>query len=304
MQRRELLKHAVVVAGSSGLMAASSTAQSAAAQRSARPFITTRDGTQLFYRDWGDGPAILFLGGWALPSDIWAYQMVPLSEAGLRCVTYDRRGHGRSSDPGRGFDYDTLADDLHEVIATLGLRNLTVVAHSMAGGEVVRYLLRHGSRRMARLVFVGTTLPCLMKSADNPDGIDAEVFEQGRRNVQLKDFPKGLADNLRPFVVPETSEALLEWVRTLMLGTSMKALVDCNRALTAADFRAELRRIELPVLLIHGDKDVSAPIALTARKAVSLLPQARLETYEGAPHGLMLTHVQQLNADLLRFTRS
>jgi non-heme chloroperoxidase len=230
--------------------------------------------------------------------------MVPLAEANLRCVAYDRRGHGRSSDPGRGFDYDTLADDLAEVITTLDLRNLTVVAHSMAGGEVVRYLSRHGSRRIARLVFVGTTLPFLMKTADNPEGIEASVFEQGRSHVILKDFPKGLADNLRPFVVAETSEALLEWVRTLMLGTSMKALVDRNRALAATDFRAESPRIQLPVLLIHGDKDVSAPIALTARKAVSLLPQAGLETVAGAPHGLMLTHAPQLNEAVLSFIRS
>jgi non-heme chloroperoxidase len=302
MQRREILKSAIAVAGSTGLMAASSPAQ--AAERPKQPYIATRDATQIFYRDWGTGPALLFLGGWALPSDIWAYQMLPLCEAGMRCIAYDRRGHGRSSDPGRGFDYDTLADDLNEVIVALGLRDLTLVAHSMAGGEVVRYLSRHGARRIARIVFVGTTLPYLTKSPDNPDGIDASVFEQGRRQGLLMDFPKALTDNLRPFVTADTSQALLDWVRSLMLGTSMRALFDCNRVLTSTDFRAELRSIALPTLFIHGDKDISAPIALTARKALSLVPKARLTTYEGAPHGLMLTHAQRLTEDLLELARS
>ncbi len=157
------------------------------------PFIETRDGTQLFYRDWGSGAPLVFISGWALTSDCWGYQMAPLSDSGLRCIAYDRRGHGRSSDPGRGFDYDTLADDLAAVLDALDLKNVTLVTHSMAGGEAVRYLSRHGSKRVARVALIAATLPFLTKTADNPDGIDPAVFENARRNVLLRDFPKALA---------------------------------------------------------------------------------------------------------------
>jgi pimeloyl-ACP methyl ester carboxylesterase len=174
----------------------------------------------------------------------------------------------------------------------------------MAGGEAVRYLSRHGSKRVARVALIGATLPFMTKTADNPDGIDAAVFEQGRRNVLLKDFPKGLQDGLRPFAVAETSAAMLDWVKDLMLQCSMKALIDCNRALTATDFRAELPKIGVPTLIVHGDKDVSAPINLTARKMAPLIPGAKLKVYEGAPHGLLLTHIEQLNRDLQEFVGS
>jgi pimeloyl-ACP methyl ester carboxylesterase len=308
MYRREILKAAAtaavggaaLIAGDGHILAASE--RSPGPARRAGSFVHARDGTELFVRDWGRGAALVFLSGWALPSDIWAYQMAPLAEKNLRCIAYDRRGHGRSSDPGRGYDYDTLADDLADVLEALDLRSVTFVAHSMAGGEVVRYLTRHGSTRVARLVLVGTTLPFMMKSADNPDGIDPAVFEQGRRNVLLKDFPKALNENMRPFVVPDTSGEMLEWVKGLMLQCSMQALVECNRALTATDFRGASAKIDVPTLLIHGDRDVSAPLALTARKAASLIPHARLAIYEGAPHGLLLTHASRLNDDLLAVT--
>ena len=164
------------------------------------------------------------------------YQMAPLSDSGLRCIAYDRRGHGRSSDPGRGFDYDTLADDLAAVLDALDLKNVTLVTHSMAGGEAVRYLSRHGSKRVARVALIAATLPFLTKTADNPDGIDPAVFENARRNVLLRDFPKALRDNMRPFGVAETSDAMLDWIGELMLRCSMKALVECNRALTVDRF--------------------------------------------------------------------
>jgi non-heme chloroperoxidase len=312
MYRREILKAAATAAVGSAAFLAADGGILAASQRSAQPasgparragpFVHTRDGTQLFHRDWGSGAPLVFLSGWALPSDIWAYQMAPLAEKNLRCIAYDRRGHGRSSDPGRGYDYDTLADDLADVLDALDLRNVTFVAHSMAGGEVVSYLTRYGSARVARLALVGTTLPFMMRTSDNPDGIDPAVFEQARRNVLLKDFPKALNDNMRPFVVPDTSGEMLEWVRGLMLQCAMQALVECNRALTATDFRGALAKINVPTLLIHGDRDVSAPLALTARKATPLIRDARLTIYEGAPHGLLLTHASRLNDDLLAFT--
>jgi non-heme chloroperoxidase len=306
MYRRDLLKSAGAALGGAALLSADTAlAQRRAARNTSAhivgPFVETRDGTQLFYRDWGDGAPVVFLSGWALTSDCWGYQMAPLSEAGLRCIAYDRRGHGRSSDPGRGFDYDTLADDLAAVLDALDLRNVTLVAHSMAGGEAIRYLSRHGSKRIARVALVAATLPFLTRTDDNPDGIDPAVFDNARRNVLLRDFPKALRDNMRPFGLPETSEAMLGWIGDLMLRCSMKALVECNRALTGTDFRAELPKIGVPTLIVHGDRDVSAPLAITGRKTAALMPQATVKIYEGAPHGLFLTHAERLNKDLREF---
>lgn len=307
MYRRDLLKGAGAAIGAAALLAAEGahaerrSSRGSAAGTLVGPYIETRDGTQLFYRDWGTGAPLVFLSGWALTSECWAYQMAPLSESGLRCIAYDRRGHGRSSDPGRGFDYDTLADDLAAVLDALDLQNVTLVAHSMAGGEAVRYLSKYGSKRVERVALVAATLPFMTKTADNPDGIDAAVFENGRRNVLMRDFPKVLHDNLRPFVVAETSQALLDWIEGLMLQCSMRALLDCNKALTATDFRPELAKLDIPTLIIHGDKDVSAPLALTGRKTAALLPSATVKIYEGAPHGLFLTHTERLNKDLQEF---
>ncbi len=309
MYRRDLLKGAGAAIGGAALLAGDSAIadrRSRGADTTARPgpFVETRDGTQLFYRDWRNGAPLVFVSGWALTSDCWAYQMAPLSESGLRCIAYDRRGHGRSSDPGRGFDYDTLADDLAALLEALDLKDVTLVTHSMAGGEAVRYLSRHGSKRAARVALIGATLPFLTKTADNPDGIDPAVFENGRRNVLMRDLPKALRDNMRPFVVAETSDALLDWVAGHMLRCSMKALVECNRALTSTDFRPELAKLNVPTLIVHGDRDVSAPLAITGRKTAALLPHATVKIYEGAPHGLFLTHAERLNEDLQEFAAS
>jgi non-heme chloroperoxidase len=307
MFRRDVLRGAGAIGAAALLTADTAIADRRSARDSNRsprvvgPFIETRDGTQLFYRDWGSGAPLVFLSGWALTSDCWGYQMGPLSDSGLRCIAYDRRGHGRSSDPGRGFDYDSLADDLAAVLDALDLKNVTLVTHSMAGGEAIRYLTRHGSKRIARVALVAATLPFLTKTADNPDGIDPAVFDNARRNVLLRDFPKALRDNMRPFGVAETSPAMLDWIAGLMLRCSMKALVECNRALTGTDFRAELAKIDVPTLIVHGDRDVSAPLPITGRKTAALMPRATVKIYEGAPHGLFLTHTERLNKDLLEF---
>ena len=309
MHRRDILRVASAAVGGAALLTGAPAlairpqARTAPGRR-VGPYVETADGVQLFVRDWGNGPPLLFLSGWTLPSDVWGYEMTPLAEAGFRCVAYDRRGHGRSSDPGRGYDYDTLADDLGAVIDALDLRDVTVIAHSMAGGEVVRCLSRGDAQRIARIAFIGTTLPFLTKTDDNPDGIDAAVFEQTRRSVFAKDFPTVLQANLRPFLTPETSDAMVEWVRNLMLQCSLKAAIDCNKALASTDFRAELRALKTPTLFVHGDRDVSAPAPLTLRKASQLMPHAQTRVYEGAPHGLMLTHAAQLNRDLTAFVRA
>jgi non-heme chloroperoxidase len=309
MDRRNVLKSTVGLAGAAlvarGSRSDASKTRPARAPHRSGPYVETRDGQQLFYKDWGAGAPVLLLGAWALPSDMWEYQMVPLSEQGLRCIAYDRRGHGRSSQPGTGYDYDTLADDLAAVLDALDLQGVTLVGMSMAGGEMVRYLTRNGHQRIARVVFVATdATPIRLQTADNPNGIPAERAEFFRRQLLLRDYPNWMEENRQPFFVPETSRQMQEWVRGMMLRTSMKALVECNRSMTSTDFRPELRTIAVPTLLIHGDKDVSAPLEVTGRPTAELIPRARLEVYEGAPHGLFLTHMERLTRDLLAFAKS
>ncbi|CAO3380240.1 alpha/beta fold hydrolase [Azospirillum argentinense] len=264
-------------------------------------FIHTDDGVRLFYRDWGQGKPVVFLSSWSLNADSWAYQMLALTERGCRCVAYDRRGHGRSSDPGRGFDFDRLSDDLATLLDRLDLRGVTLVGHSMSCGEIIRYLSRHGSGRVSRAVLVGTVTPTLGRTDDDPDGIDPAVFEAFRSDCLMRDFPKWLEDNVRPFLTAESSAGMMGWVTSMALQASMKALLDCHRATTSTDFRRELPGIAVPTLLIHGDLDVSSPLRITATKTAALMPNATLTVYEGAPHGLFLTHMDRFNRDLLAF---
>ncbi|MBO9707686.1 MAG: alpha/beta hydrolase [Caulobacter sp.] len=274
-----------------------------ASARPRRPVrIETPDGVRLFHRDWGEGRPVVFLHGWALTADMWNYQVEPLHRLGLRCIAYDRRGHGRSEDPGFGYDYDTLADDLEAVLAALDLRDVVLVGHSMAGGELVRYMTRHGDKdRVAKLLFLSPALPCLLKSPDNPDGIDRAVFDQVREHGYRRDYAKWLKDNEEPFFVPETSRAMRDWIGEQMRQVSPKAMLDCNLAMIEADFRPELAQIDLPSLVIHGDRDVSAPLERTGARAAALIPGAELRVYEDAPHGLFVTHMDRLNADILAF---
>ena len=266
--------------------------------------IRTADGTELFYRDWGSGTPVVFLAGWALPSDFWSYQMTPLSEAGFRCIAYDRRGHGRSSDPGWGYDYDTLADDLAAVLDALHLTDVQVVAHSMSAGEVIRYVSKRQGLGIKRIALIGPTLPCLAKTADNPEGVDRAMLYETRRQILEGGLPAWIEANGRPFVNPNTPAAMISWIRNMMLTCSMKAIIDCNRAMIEADFRAELKKTHIPTLIIHGDRDASTPLELTSRRIVPLMPDVQLTVYENAPHGLPVTHAGRLNRDLETFLRS
>lgn len=263
-------------------------------------FIRTADGVDLFYRDWGEGAPVVFVASWSLPSDMWNYQMLALSEQGFHCVGFDPRGHGRSSDPGRGFDYDTLSGDLAAVLEVLDLHDVTLVGHSMGSAVIVRYLTRHGSDRVARLALLGTTTPLLLKTADNLDGIDASYFEAFRRDELMRDFPKWTEDIILTFM-PNTTPQMQDWLRGLSLQASAKAMLDTNRAITTEDFREELPEITVPTLMIHGDEDVTCPIDITVRLTAELVPDAKLKVYEGAPHGIFVTHIERLNADLLDF---
>src|SRR5262249_35816213 len=203
---------------------------------------------------------------------------------------------------GGGCDSDRLEGALWARREALDRRGVTLVGMSRAGGEMARYMSRHNGRRIAKLIFVATdATPFRMQTPDNPTGIPAERFEYFRRHALLRDYPQWLEDKRQPFFVPETSRQMQEWIRTLMLGTSMKALVECNRSMASTDFRAELPKISVPTLLIHGDKDVSAPIDVTGKPTANLIPGAHLKIYEGAPHGLFLTHMDRLTADILEF---
>ncbi len=301
MHRRQILMGGAL-AGAALSMAEGAQASAPAASRKPGPVIA-KDGTHLFIRDWGTGQPIVFLAGWTLTSDMWAYQMAPLSEAGFRCVAFDRRGHGRSDDPGRGYDYDSLAEDLAVVLAALDLRGVTLVAHSMAGGEATRYLTRHGHEgRVKNVLFLAPTLPFLLQTPDNPMGVPGAAFEQ-LRQVFMSDFPKWIDDNTEPFVAPSTSQGMRSWIKGMMVSASMKAIVNCNRAMVSTDFRSELARLKVPCLVVHGDKDASAPLPLTGERTAALIPGARLVVYEGAPHGLFVTHMHRLNGEIAAFAK-
>jgi non-heme chloroperoxidase len=305
MNRRTAVTFAATAAGmGAGLLRKSGTAaaQTAPAQLHRASFIERTDGTALFYRGWGAGKPVVFVASAGLASTMWAYQMIPLVQAGFRCVAFDRRGHGRSSDPGRGYDFNTLADDLAAVIEVLNLRDVTLVGHSMGCAEIVRYLTRHGSGRVARIALLAPTTPFLLKTADNPNGVDKAVFE-GIRAAWLRDYPQWLAENARPFVMPDTSEASIQWCMEQMLQTSLQAAVECNVAVTETDFREEMPRVDRPTLIVHGTVDVSAPIELTGRATARLIRGSELKVLEGAPHGLFLTHKERINSELLRFVK-
>ena len=264
--------------------------------------VVTRDGVALFRRDIGDGPPVVFLASWSLPSDSWFAQMQALSAAGFRCLAYDRRGHGRSADPGRGYDYDTLAEDLADVLEAHAIEDATLVTFSGAAGEAVRYLTGHGRGRVARLAMIGPTTPLLVRRKDNPDGLDPALLEALRAEI-ARDFPAWLEGAARPFGGPRASQAMLDWVRGLALQSSLPALLAFHHALSETDFRAELRALDLPVLVIQGEADETCPLHLTGQRTAELVPGARLLVYPGAPHGIPVSDAGRLTQDLLRFAR-
>jgi non-heme chloroperoxidase len=268
------------------------------------PFISSGN-VGLFYRDWGTGQPVVFCAAWALSSIAWQYQMVAMVDSGCRAVAYDRRGHGRSDDTARGYDYDTLADDLARLLTSLDLRGVTLVAHSMGGGEAVRYLSRHGADRIDRLVLVAPTTPFLLKTPDNPDAVDPAIFSD-RRDEWRRDFAQWLSANEAAYFgdgIPgcDVSPLLREWTKADMLSTSLYAAIEFQRSGAETDFREELAKLTVPTLIIHGDADASAPLALTGSRTATLIPGARLSVYENAPHALYLTHQERLNRDLIAF---
>jgi len=272
-----------------------------------QPFVVTTDGTRLFYRDWGAGRPVLFAAPWALTVDWFEYQMTYLASHGLRCVGYDRRGHGRSDEPGRGYDFDTLASDLATVIERLDLRDITLVAHSMGAGEAVRYLSRYGARRVAKLVLIAPITPFTLKTADNPDGVERTQLEKGR-DALSRDRAGQIADAAPAFFGTDknkVSAATMQWwIDMLVNRCSLKVMVDLHRVFTETDFRPDLRTIKVPTLIVHGDHDVSTVLDRTGRRTAQLIAGSRLSIYEGAAHGLPITHMDQLNRELAAFASS
>jgi non-heme chloroperoxidase len=306
MHRRELLSTFATAGATAAATMASGERALAADDNNAAPpvhraaFVESHDGTNLYWREWGRGIPVLFVHSWCMNSQMWDYQFAALGHRGMRCIGFDRRGHGRSDQPPTGYDYDTLALDMATVIETLDLQDLTLVGHSMGAAEIVRYLSRHGDARVKRIVLLAPVLPFLTKTANNPDGVPAEMFEAWRAQWR-DDFAKWVTDNAAPFFTPDTSPALIKWAVEMLLQTSLPVAIACNRAVAETNFQPELPRIRVPTLLLQGDKDASAPIELTGNKVASLMPNCRLKIYEGAPHGLMFTHMARLHADLLEF---
>lgn len=269
-------------------------------------FVTVKDGTQIFYKDWGAGQPIVFSHGWPLTADEWDAQMMFFGERGFRVVAHDRRGHGRSDQTWGGNDMDTYADDMRAVVEALDLRDAIHIGHSTGGGEVTRYLARHGTDRAAKAVLIGAIPPVMIKKASNPEGLPLEVFDGYRaalaadRAQLYQDIPAGPFYGFnRPGA--KISQGLIQkWWLQGMMG-SVKAHYDCIRVFSETDFTEDLKKIDIPVLVMHGQDDQVVPIADSALKSVKLLKRGVLKVYQGLPHGMATTHADLINGDILSF---
>jgi len=267
-----------------------------------------KDGTQIYYKDWGSGQPVVFSHGWPLTSDSWDAQMMFLASHGYRCIAHDRRGHGRSSQPWNGNDMDTYADDLSELIETLDLKDAVLIGFSAGGGEVSRYIGRHGTKRLAKIALVSAVPPLMLKTSDNPDGLPVEEFDKIRDGSEAdrSQFYKDLASG--PFFGAnrsgsKVSQGMIDsfWLQGMHAGN--KNTYDCIKAFSETDFTEDLKKFDIPTLIIHGDDDQIVPIGAAALKTAKIVKNATLKIYEGAPHGLLDTHKDQLNEDLLAFLK-
>jgi non-heme chloroperoxidase len=265
--------------------------------------IVTADGLQLAYEDWGAGPTVVLAHSWALQSAMWRQQIPALVDAGFRVVAYDRRGHGRSEGNGQGYDIDALADDMAAMFEQLNLGDVTLVAHSMGSCEAVRYLTRHGHDRVARLVLLAPTLPFMTKTADNPLGIDEALFEQGWA-LWRQDFAKWVADNTEPFFTPRTPSETKAWMARMTEACPVPVALAVSRAFVGVDFRPDLAAIRLPTLILHGDADASTPLEITGVPTAAAIEGSRLVVLPGAPHGLFVTHDEEINRAIVDFARA
>ena len=269
------------------------------------PTITTKDGTQIYYKDWGEGQPVVFSHGWPLSADAWEDQMMFLGARGFRCIAHDRRGHGRSDQPWNGNEMNTYAEDLAELVEALDLNDAIHVGHSTGGGEVARYIGRHGTKRVARAVLISAVPPLMLKTDANPGGLPMETFDQIRAGV-LADRSQLWKDLSAPFYGANRSGANVSqglrdsfWLQGMLAGH--KAVFDCIKAFSETDFTEDLKKFDVPTLIMHGDDDQIVPIGASAMLASKIVKGATLKVYLGAPHGMCSTLKDQVNADLLAF---
>jgi non-heme chloroperoxidase len=267
--------------------------------------VTVKDGTRIFYKDWGSGRPILFSHGWPLNADAWDEQLVFFAERGYRVIAHDRRSHGRSDQTWHGNEMDTYADDLAALIEKLDLKGAVLVGHSTGGGEVTRYVGRHGTKRVAKLALIGAVPPLMLKTDANPIGLPREVFDGIRAGVtnNRSQFYRELAQPFfglnRPGAKPAPGIPDQFWLQSMQVG--LKGALDCIKAFSETDFTEDLKRVDVPTLLLHGDDDQIVPIGAAALTAAKLVKHAQLKVYAGADHGLMVTHKERFHADLLEF---